>query len=276
MGAPVGAVETGQLVAVNENGNGTISVTTNVDLDDSVDRLVPGEFTDSVGVWPILGSTAGQNFVVTIEKVHGETLPSVNDAFEAADDDVIPGDVPDPVTTVMVEKFAPAYVLPVFDGGGDSNGDDPDAPFALNLADNIEDQGLEDQAVLSRDSTSTSLFWTLHSLGCFQGPQSEDRDPQTEQSCPQGYSNGKTAFVFSEQQRELGYTQDGLKAHILVHEVGHSFGLEDEYGWEPPPYPADPNYDGVMYWVWKGVFTDGNVVAIRSIDCPSALFFSEY
>jgi len=89
-------------------------------------------------------------------------------------------------------------------------------------------------------------------------------------------SNGKTAFVFCEQQRELGYDNADHKAHILVHEIGHSFGLEDEYLWEPPPYPADPNYNGIMYWVWKGDYTDGNIADIRSIDRPSARFFSAY
>ena len=51
--------------------------------------------------------------------MHGETLPSVNDARGDRMTMSSREDVPDPVTTVMVEKFAPAYVLPVFDGGGD-------------------------------------------------------------------------------------------------------------------------------------------------------------
>ena len=281
MGQPVGTSISGTLAVgdITDNQNGTFTVTIHQQLDDSVDRFVPGQLSNEGTVFDVAASTAGNPFTLTVNSVGGNG-PVPGD-FTLVDDDVVPADVPDPVTTVMAEKLLPCYTQALLaNEWGEPGCHDPSAPFALNLAsyDQTGDPSLETQAQLSRDVSSTPEFWTTHCLGCFQGIQPRDHDPDSDsENCTLGISNGKTAFVFSEHQREYGYGDNPSgKAHALVHEVGHNFGLDDEYSWNPPPYPGNPNYNGIMYWVWKGVFTDGNVSDIRSISCPSGKFFSQY
>jgi hypothetical protein len=136
--------------------------------------------------------------------VNGES--PVNGAFTLLDDDVVPEDVPEPLTSLLAEKFEPAYVTVVLDGGGDPNNNDPDAPFALNLA-SYELSSLETQARLSRDSVSSGAFWTTHCLGSLQGIKAADRDPNTEPA-DQGRSSWVSAFLLEEHLREYQYTAD--------------------------------------------------------------------
>jgi hypothetical protein len=263
MGAVSGNTITGSITNVVNNGNGTSTVTTNQPLDDSANRFVPGTLTNGGHSFSVVSNTTGANFQVTVNNV-GQTTP-VQGSFTLVDDDGLKDgdDVPGPVTSLLAENFKPAYVTAVFDGGGNPANDQNDAPFNLNVSNE------ESQAQQSRQSSSAADFWTTHCLGAFQYRKDMDNDPDGE-GCWQGVSSGKSALVFVEQNREYGQMAESYRGHILLHEVGHAFRLPDEYSCSPTPIEKyGESYDGIMYWVWKGVFVPQNLACIRSIDYPS-------
>jgi hypothetical protein len=78
MGAVAGNTVTGQITNVVDNGNGTSTRTTNYDLGaDSVNRFVPGTFTDSAGNAFILNA---RKFVL-FEVTHGVCSSPIYRAF---------------------------------------------------------------------------------------------------------------------------------------------------------------------------------------------------
>ncbi|MDQ3847535.1 MAG: hypothetical protein M3261_01100, partial [Thermoproteota archaeon] len=287
------AVGTTGITRTEVQAGGNILCRTDQALNDA--SVQPGRFeegilTDSNGdLFNVVSNGNGPNFQVIVSPGEGEGgIPALG-AFTMVDDDPSHGGddgqpVPPPNTSLMAEKFEPAYVEVRLDGAN-FGWDQTNAPFHLNFQ-SIQVPYLNTIGTESRQSNSQPFFWTTHCVGAFQpatdpatgGTYGGDADPNPRfaangqmiggEATISGVSSYRSAFVFSEANQEYNQVSS-VRAHTLVHEVGHSFGMQDEYTWTPPPYPADPNYNGIMYWVWQGVFAPRNLATIRGIDYPS-------
>ena len=67
----------------------------------------------------------------------------------------------------MKEKFIPAYIEVLLDGGGNNTFNQANAPFVLNFPSGLI-ADLETIARQSRQSRSYQDFWTTHCCGAFQ------------------------------------------------------------------------------------------------------------
>jgi hypothetical protein len=165
--------------------------------------------------------------------------------------------------------FAPAYIRPVYDGGGDpANNSNLTTgaglvPFYLNTeaADVYVGVGGAGVHWGSRGNNS-ERFWVAYILGAWQDawrdptgdnlPLGHDRDPDAE-----GTTFGSTAagaggtLVYYEQLREHGYLGGPDGQRTTIHEVGHALRLIDKYNGVAA--------DGIMYgFDLNNVPIDGN------------------
>lgn len=284
MGAVTGNTMRGTVVEVEYDPNrDSYVVTTDQILDDSVDRFENGIFDTGVR-YKVISNTNGMNFKVIIQA--NEIFPMVGDKFTLVDDDyLVDGyDVPEPKTYLLREKFLPAYIEVLLDGGGSNTFNQTDAPFVLNFPSGLISD-LEAIARQSRQSRSYPDFWSTHCCAAFQYKKEPinfrqdagDADPNPKydengnitsgEGTIQGISSWVTAFWFAESSYEYYGNhplKDSIDAHVIVHEIEHNFRLLDEF-----EKTRDPEYNGIMGWVWKGIFTPENISSIRSIDYPS-------
>lgn len=272
MGTVAGNTITGQIVGRNPGQeNNTSVVATDQVLEDDADRFENGRLKDSANKEFVVLASTIDPLVLTVRNQLDGSSPAVG-AFTLVDDDKLKDgdDVPSPLLTVLVSKFRPAYIEVLLDKGGDPTSETTTAPFLLNL-NNDSVEYLESIATLSRTVQSTNEFWTTHCIGAFQPPRPNDSDPNISPTTGYGgISSRKTAFSFYETINEgSGYTQE-QQATLLVHEIGHNFGLPDEYtgAFNKAPY-NEPGYNGIMQKVYQGEFTDENLAAIRVYGRPS-------
>ncbi len=260
MGAPVGTFVSGQITAVQDDGE-TAIVTTDQYLIDDVDRFVPGELRQGEAKFAVVASGRYANFAVRVNK-NGTASPHMG-AFELYDDDVVPTDVPDPDAGALADLFAPAYITT--EGLGAAY-NDTNVQFLLNFKQGLGMGYGYPPPYISVQSSPA--FWATHCLGGFQSVTSLivecDHDPDVGAPC-NGQSDRLTASVNSEVLREYG-ANDVQRQHVLGHEVGHVFGLDDEYD-APEPYPG---YNGIMYRGTSGVFVNANLRVIRQCSYPSS------
>ena len=271
-------------VDVLPNGNiRCITDQTLVDASVQPGRFENGVLTDSKGhSFQVISNTNGTDFEIIVSPTtNGNPAKGI---FTMVDDDPSHGggdgqSVPSPNTSLLAEKFEPAYIDVKLDGA--SFGWGTNAPFHLNFNTTLTSY-LKTIGTESRQSVSLGYFWATHCVGVFQPPTDRltdniyggdaDPNPQYDTSGQQiggegnilGVSDFVNAYVFSEALREFRLDSSSMQAHVLVHEVGHTFDLQDEYN-----YNAPPGYNGIMKLVTQGVFTPENLATIRSINHPS-------
>lgn len=150
--------------------------------------------------------------------------------------------------------FAPAYIRPVYDGGGKAANNTNDVPFALNVREQaaaIREQLLKGQNSLGDEAED---FWIVYLQIAYQGDERKDRDPV--ESVTGGVSVGREpgkvvangvatkytdilpgamgSLVFIETDRDADTSPTfDYRVRVAPHEVGHQFGLlghDSNYG----------------------------------------------
>lgn len=143
--------------------------------------------------------------------------------------------------------FAPAYIRPVYDGGGSASNHSSSVAFSLNVA-NVAGS-INNQLSLGRNSAGNERddFWVVYLQIGYQGDETQDIDSSTEPAAggattyfaaadtvtssagmPQG---GEGSLVFIEGSRDGDLTLrfgDDFKLRTAPHEVGHQFGLRGD------------------------------------------------
>jgi len=204
---------------------------------------------------PFLVVENGRDFVET----YGDPGKVENLPFELVDDDNFDGDenkgdegqeiVPTPDTFSLMQKtdepahniFAPAYIMPVIDGGGDPTWNNM-VPFLLHVLPDVLDTQIETY----RDSKGNESddFWVSYLQLSYQGVA--DNDPNLTR-----YSRGLNEFggtggvtihtgvgslLFMETMRDVdaNFVIDNkcpvgaepfMEIGVAPHEIGHQFGL---------------------------------------------------
>lgn len=226
----------------------TVSKSGETDVTGNVVSLLNNVF--KIGV---TGGTLTANFVggtITVGGM-GMTITAVNDTdstvtvsaladipIELIDDDAAAmPQLPD--TSLMQAKYAPAYILPVVDGGGNSANNKTNVPFILNIQSDSStalDAELNAPNALESDANRVDNFWIGYMLAAYQGsPYSTilsrgDNDPNGEDALGGVNSglNGRGGFIFIEEIRdeelEYGITE---AAATIPHEIAHQFGIQD-------------------------------------------------
>lgn len=220
----------------NVNGNVTSLVGTVVTLDVPANTLTNAYVGGTISV-------AGVSMNVTAVNPANSTVTVgalANIPFELRDDDdntVLPN-LPD--TSLMEEKYAPAYILPVFDGGGAAANDKMTVAFKRNFTSDTVAALNGELAVanaLESDANRADDFWIVYVLQAFQsrtwspGLQRGDNDPNGPEAALGGVAaglNGKGAFTFIEELRDEE-TEGGFveTAATVAHETAHQFGIPD-------------------------------------------------
>jgi len=141
--------------------------------------------------------------------------------------------------------YAPAYIRPVYDGGGSASNNNGNVSFVLNVANNTT--GILNQINLGRSSgaNESDNFWVAYVQVAYQPEALTDFDPNTESSTG-GYTivNGDTddvsssagvpiggdgSLVFIETMRDrVRFPGSILDTITAPHEVGHQFGLKGD------------------------------------------------
>ena len=194
--------------------------------------------TDTVGgVECMVQSARISGMTSVVEVQHEPTIP-----FALRDDDV------DAISTMpaaamprVFELFAPASIVPVFDGGGNMSNNDSNVPFKRNVA-SVDFRTLFDSHIGSMLNRKTE-FWAGYGLYAFQpsaapeqigipglsNPPSADSDPDSEHACFAFALAQVGAFFFGEVARESHETSDVLWANLVAHEFAHILGAVDNY-----------------------------------------------
>jgi hypothetical protein len=191
---------------------------------------------------------AGTSFTISTNTANTVTVTSVSPTIPIVlhddDDDGILPHLPD--TALMVEKFAPAYILPLIDGGGDLANNKQSVSFTANddhRSHSALDAEFNKTGAFESESYRSSYYWIAYILTAYQGWVTLDYDPDgTNEWGPNGVNGGGTslrrgALYFHESTRDYG-AQNSLGAsqltilerRLVVHEIGHQFGLEDNTG----------------------------------------------
>lgn len=172
--------------------------------------------------------------------------------FQAHDDDadfLLPYPLGGPPTewNVVATIYAPAYIRPVIDGGGNLDNNKRTVPFRLHLpASEVENFIKPPAGPLNAHNNRSNDFWVAYVLFAFQSsPQPldfslpgnppdwrADADPNAEVPFPL-YAvatglNGKGAVFYVEEARERAFVIPEERAH--AHEIAHQFGIDDRTG----------------------------------------------
>ena len=148
--------------------------------------------------------------------------------------------------------FAPAYVMPVIDGGGNPNFNNDDVTFALNVSDTVNSINQQiGQGIESRNNESDD-FWVAYIQIAYQGDANRDFDPNfglgpldqdlagqtTTDPLTNSVTNssqvpvgGNGSLIYIETLRDYftfrGRGENGL---TVAHELGHQFGIQGHRG----------------------------------------------
>ncbi len=241
MGAVQGNTIQGQLTgAVIDFVNSTAVVTTDQNLQDSVNRFVPGTLTNTGSQFPVTANTNGPNFQVTISLPQGQGLP-LPGTFTLRDDDVLQDgqDVPMPDTSKLDVAMNEAYVKVFFDVGNNNN-----VTFHLNVdaqlppPDPLPANHLLKLIQDNWDSRLSNMdnFWVAYVLGAFQPPKAVDNDPNAEPSGDGVTPSTGGSLIFLETLKDSirewnsaappadRITETDYERDTVVHEVGHAVG----------------------------------------------------
>ncbi len=233
MGVVTGNQISGQITSVTNHLVYGKNVITNQNLDDSINRFKDGNLNSDSVNYEVHSNTNGQYFKVTLKKKfdasRNEIIPSVESSFTLKDDDGISGDVPGPDTSLLEKVFAPAYVLPVFDGVGERSNNNGDVSFDLNIEEDPTE--IKGQFGAGKNSPASSDdYWTVYIQSAYQGPLDRDSDPDSETNPSLGITgmfttgNSNGSLVYIETIRDVNHS--GLnhpQSWVVAHEIGHLF-----------------------------------------------------
>jgi hypothetical protein len=283
----------GALYVQKNTGSGivipcTVSKSGETDVTGNVISLLTNVFKIS-----ITGGTLTSNFVGGAINVGGVSMniTAVNttdssvtvDALgnipiELVDDDVagLP-QVPD--TSLVEEKYQPAYIMPVVDGGGDPNNNNnkTTVPFKLYIqsdSNSALDTELNATNALESDGNRADSFWVAYLLSAYQGNPSvtvnlargdNDADSESGLGGVNSGVNGRGAFIFVEdirdEEHELGIT---IGPSVPPHEIAHQFGLLD---CGSPSHSCDSTIHDLMgsnYYLSDSKFSDADLNTLRN------------
>lgn len=137
--------------------------------------------------------------------------------------------------------YAPAYIRPVYDGGGDLANNQSNLFFDLNTPDTVIN--IDAQLTLGWDSelAESDEFWVVYVQFAYQGAADVDDDPNSESTLagvslvfnatddvtgaagvPDG---GYGSLLFLETQTDSDRRGTDARRRALPHEIGHQFGL---------------------------------------------------
>lgn len=161
--------------------------------------------------------------------------------FELRDDDDF-AELPQlPDTSAMEALYAPAYILPVIDGGGNNANNKQTVAFKRNI-DSTSTATLGSEILVANamesDASRRDDFWIAYilqayqprSIGTYGADVRGDNDPDSEDAL-YGVAtalNGRGAFSFIEAHREEQVeSATATHAPVVAHEIAHEFGLQD-------------------------------------------------
>ena len=179
-----------------------------------------------------------------------------------------------PDVSLMEQKYQPAYILAVVDGGGTAANNKTNVPFLLNVqVDTNSDVNAELQATsaMESDGNRADSFWIAYVLTAFQqrpystSLQRGDNDADTEVALggiTEDAGLGSIIFIeeLRDEEHEIGITET---AATVAHEVAHQFLLEDC----PAAHPCDPNIHDMMgagFYLSDSRFSDSDLNILRS------------
>lgn len=172
--------------------------------------------------------------------------------------------------------FAPAYIRPVYDGGGNYSNDTSNVPFNLNIMPGDGPYWTQINLGMNSASNERDDFWVVYLQVGYQGPADSDYDPNNLggpigltrfdrsnvedtadsvtdwRQVPKG---SRSSFLYLEMiqeaaTRNLIFGTDNYRV-VAPHEVGHQFGLRGD------TYPPG---GGVDYGIMS---TSNGVVAVN-------------
>jgi hypothetical protein len=146
----------------------------------------------------------------------------------------------------MVQKYAPAYVVPIVDGGGDTNNIKQTIAFNANVDATTHaaiDTELNKFGAFESEGNRAGNYWIAYIMTTYQAQTAKDYDPDgTNEWGAQGVNGGGTsgrrgALLFRESLRDysqqMSVSSSGmadLERRAVVHEIGHQFGCADNTG----------------------------------------------
>jgi len=194
--------------------------------------------------WP--DGTAPEEGLITLEDDDAQVMPEM------------------PKTGLMEAAYGKAFILPVFDGGGDLANNKSNVQFVLNVM-GEEGEGVAPQIkdpFESKDNLSDS-YWISYVQAGYQADPAGDMDPDEEgpaQGAFLGFHNWGEwpwgSMVFLETTRDyaafvgLSETQlEVLKQRVVAHEIAHGFTVEDRFGSAPSLMHRAPpaDFDNAKY-----------------------------
>jgi hypothetical protein len=170
--------------------------------------------------------------------------------FQAHDDDadfLLPYPLGGPPTewNEVATIYAPAYIRPVIDGGGNSGNNKRTVPFRQHLpANDVEDFITTAAGALESHNNRKDDFWVAYVLMAYQSsakpfqvgtpspinPARGDVDPNSEFALGGVATglNGKGSVYYVEEERD----ESGLifEQRVHAHEIAHQFGIDDGIG----------------------------------------------
>jgi hypothetical protein len=182
---------------------------------------------------------------VNLDGDEGEQVAPLSDTFKLLKDS----------DQASENVFAPAYIRPVFDGGGKASNNTSDEPFALNVSGQAAD--LRARLLAGQDSLNDEAddFWIAYLQIGYQAEERRDMDPVESVTGGEGIGRdpGKAvsnvnatkytdilpgamgAMVYVETDRDADATSNifTFRVRTAPHEVGHQFGLlghDPDYG----------------------------------------------
>jgi hypothetical protein len=261
------------LVAANRATGKTSSVTPNTATNQTavaasttleVNRFQNGRIIlNNVGIYSVISNTANsvtvQGIVNSVPRNTNYTLYD-DDDFNSNDGVILDGDVGEDVvaftqTLSLMQKsdnplenvFAPAYIRPIYDGGGSAGNDTSNIAFSLNIP--LTTTAINTQLNGGRNSgaNESDNFWVVYLQMGYQGDLTMDIDPGTEPALGGATTQvgsvddvtgsagvvigGQGSLVFVEGSRDGDITimiGDDFKLRTAPHEVGHQFGLRGD------------------------------------------------
>jgi hypothetical protein len=195
------------------------------------------------GTLTVAGSAYGvmQNVGNSVRAFPGAAIPFT---LHDDDNDALLPQLPD--TGLMVQKFAPAYVVPLIDGGGNFNNIKQSIAFSANVDSTTHtsvNAELNKTGAFESEGNRSSDYWIAYIITTYQVEPAKDYDPDgTGEWGPQGVNGGGASFrrgalLFRESlrdySRQMSVSSAGmsdLERRAVVHEIGHQFGCADQTG----------------------------------------------
>lgn len=215
------------------------------------------------GVSATITTASGANIV------NVTAAPSIPFVLHDDDDVSLPHS---PSFGLMEDKYRPAFILPLADGGTALSNNKDTIAFRRNV-DHTSHVALDSEfnksGAFESESSRTNRYWISYILGAFQAGVVMDYDPDLYSEWgPHGVNGGGTtynggALYFHESTRDY-CTQHGLtsaqslelEGRLVVHEIGHQFDLHDNTG-------GIYDYAVIYNTSQNPTFTDAHLDSIR-------------